>query len=326
MGMLSLLLILTKQAEVNLQDKPKDIRGGFFSWANALNSQRALVNGKELPESWFGTQIKFDGGKLDFKPLISHIVKDAIGDNTVQKILNESFEQITGSSKSLARGLEESIFLDSVLESCDQLEFIAKMLCDAVPEKYMKDMRPDQTGAQIASFIAVFLVLALFFALSLILYIVYCFGCCCCCCCHDGKSPSICPMIPFLIGIALMVIGAIFVLFGFQGPQAAYDTLFSLPGPGGYLDQVLTDVNKSFIAFFDNESGLPSSTRPVFNTIDNATESFVRGFDTVFDHVFRLRDDVIAVLESVYEYFDALENPTAHQQGCEGLFGGSGHG
>jgi hypothetical protein len=293
---------------VPLPEQGRGVRGGLFGWANLLDAQRMLVSDQELTLS--GYKIKFKNGELNLKPVLTHLLNETLGTETLQSILNDTFQSLSGKARLLGTSFTTGI------TSCSQLEEgFGRTVCNFVGEKYMQDLNVDLFAAQVASLAAVLLVISFFALLSLILYVTNFIGCFLCCKPRDHKRAGLATLIPFLIGVALVSAGAIFFLVGWFGLGPSYDVFSSFSGEDGpsdgYLSQMIDSINNSVAALFDDKKGMPIKMTPFFTSLDATVDGFVAEFAKVFQSTEEIRQSILASFDEVFQSFQDLETPSA---------------
>ena len=258
-------------AAYQLPDKPKDIRSGIFKWAAALSGQRIFLSGQKIKLG--STQLRFEKKDIDMKVVGKELVGSMISFNVsdfVTKAL-ESFtkggeESDSGSSTASTRLLEGELTSDG----CQSLPdgSLERSVCTSLGlGKYTDDkywgMPMGDFFASLLSYIAVFIVLVVFFVLSTLYVSMYCQLCCCVCTPLTRRKPGLCNLITMILSMTLMAIAVIFYMCGWLGMAKIMEVYKTYDQPDGLIVTALDGVKSAVKSSFDANTGFPSVLMPV---------------------------------------------------------------
>lgn len=312
-----MLLLISVVAAYQLPDKPKDIRSGIFKWAAALGGQRIFLSGQKIKLG--STQLRFEKKDLDMKVVGRELVGGMISIN-VSDFLTKALESFTkggeesdsGSSTASTRLLEGEM----TSEGCESLPegSLERSICTALGlGKYTDDkywgMPMGDFFASLLSYVAVFIVLVVFFVVSTLYLTFYCQLCCCVCTPSTRKKPGLCNLITMILSMTLMAIAVIFYMCGWIGMAKIMEVYKTYDQPDGLIATALDGVKSAVKSSFDADTGFPSVLMPV---IENTRTTLL----TDMDNVAKICSDVIDSGKNIQTKFTEIYNAVGPQDGA----------
>ena len=318
-----MFVLLILASSYKLPDKAKDVRSGIFKWADALGGQRAFLKGVKM--NFGGTQVRFDNKKIDARAIGRGLMPQMVGFN-LSDTLKGALESFTGGGNSNSGSSSESggggggglrLLAGSASgEGCASLaaNSIEYQLCTNFGlDNYTGDeywgMPMGDAIASIIGYVAVVIVLAVFFALSILLYIIFCWGCCCCCCPQHHRSAGLCNLITMVLSSTLIVVAAIFYMCGWLGISRCWSMYKTYDQEDGIVVQVLDGLSVTVKTGFDKDTGFGSVLLPIVGKTRTDIESDIGRLTELIQSLLDIGNQLTAVFNDIYKTVDPDGKP-----------------
>lgn len=203
----------------------KHMRGGIFNWPNALSLQRKIWSSLKVP------MISFNSGDINLSKITKELISGQLDFNLssiIQNMLGSMFNE--SDSDNYTNDFDEEInefkYKYSIKNfDSEDPENETKNFCDEnlYPNAYLisnffdGELNIDCKSindiiGQLLSQVFIIIPLFIIFILSVIFYIVFCFGRCCCCRAKERKNPGVVSIVFFAIIITFIAITIAFSL------------------------------------------------------------------------------------------------------------------
>ena len=250
----------------------KNIFGGIFGWADALSPQRKMWEKSTIIPS-----ITFYPGEPNFNPIMDHIIQEVFSEinltaeiNKIADIFPTEDEQTSNSGlKSLyskqygnfsVKNQKTSIKLLEEFKNIELLDFHQYDEIGYTAEQF------DELIGQLFTVVGVISLIAAFFAISFVFFLLFCFGCCCCCKTKAHTNPGAVAIVFFVIAFLLMILGSIFQLVSVYGIYHIWN--FAVNDMSSTSSAIIDSLKQSIEALYDPISTqIGGPVRSLINTI-----------------------------------------------------------